>query len=69
VNAYDDKGEISFFYKREKPAYRMLYNGEKLANQLGVYGYPAVIITDEQGKVIYAQMGFNEKEVTKVLEN
>ena len=29
----------------------MLYNGEKFANGLGIYSYPASIILDKNGKV------------------
>lgn len=68
VNAYDDKKEIDFFYKREKPAYKMLYNGEKLANDLGIYAYPAVVILDEAGKVVYSHLGFNRQEIETVLK-
>lgn len=67
VNAYEEREDVEFFYKREQPAYRMLYNGEKLANSLGIYGYPSVIIVDEKGKVVYAKAGFNRQEVEKVL--
>lgn len=67
VNAYDDRKEIDFFYKREKPAYKMLYNGEKLANDLGIYGYPAFVILDESGKVIYSHSGFNKEQIEAVL--
>ena len=67
VNAYEEKEEVAFFYKREKPQYKMLYGGEKLANQIGVYAYPSVVIIDEFGKVIYSKEGFNEKEISEVL--
>lgn len=67
VNAYDDRKEIDFFYKREKPAYKMLYNGEKLANDLGIYAYPAFVILDESGKVIYSRSGFYKDQVEAVL--
>lgn len=67
VNAYEEKDDIEFFHKREKPQYRMLYGGEKLANKIGVYAYPSVIIIDEQGKVIYSKEGFDEKEIASVL--
>ncbi|TXJ26007.1 MAG: TlpA family protein disulfide reductase [Chitinophagaceae bacterium] len=68
VNAYDDRKEIAFFYERDKPGYRMLYNGEKLANDLGIYAFPVVVILDESGKVIYSHEGFNKEQIEKVLE-
>ncbi|RYG54656.1 MAG: TlpA family protein disulfide reductase [Chitinophagaceae bacterium] len=69
LNAYETPEEIDFFYKREKPAYKMLYNAEKLANQLGIYSYPSVLIVNEAGKVIYSKSGFNKEEIEAVLEN
>jgi thiol-disulfide isomerase/thioredoxin len=68
VNAYDERKEIDFFYKREKPAYKMLYNGEKLANNLGIYAYPAIVILDEAGKVVYSHTGFNREEIEAALK-
>lgn len=65
INAYEQKEEVGFFYKREQPAYTMLYNGEKLANSLGIYAYPVVILADKQGKVVYVAEGLDEKEVEK----
>lgn len=68
VNAYDKKAEIDFFYNREKPKYQMLYNGEKLANSLGIYAYPASIILDKSGKVIYTSSGFDKEGIEKFLK-
>jgi thiol-disulfide isomerase/thioredoxin len=56
VNAYDKEEDIAFFYKRERPVYKMLYEGRAFAKQMGVEsnGYPTVILTDKQGKIIYS---------------
>jgi thiol-disulfide isomerase/thioredoxin/outer membrane lipoprotein-sorting protein len=54
INAYDKKDEIGFFYKRERPLYKMLYTGAAMAKELGVSYYPTVILVDKTGKVIYA---------------
>ncbi len=43
INAYDKKQEIESFYKREKPNYKVLYNGAAFAKSLGIYGYPTVV--------------------------
>lgn len=67
VNAYDEQKEIEFFYKRERPAYKMLYNGEKLANSLGIYSFPTFLVLDEGGKVIYSHAGFNKEQIEAVL--
>lgn len=65
INAYEKKEEVGFFYKREQPAYTMLYNGEKLANSLGIYAYPVVVLTDKNGKITYVSEGMDEKQVEK----
>ncbi|WCT12682.1 TlpA family protein disulfide reductase [Mucilaginibacter jinjuensis] len=54
INAYDSPKEIGFFYNREKPAYKMLYAGQALAKDLGIYSYPQAILVDKSGKVIFA---------------
>ncbi len=68
VNAYEERNDVNFFYNREKPAYNMVYGGETLANKMGIYSYPAVVVTDEKGVVIYTSRGFNREQIEKVLE-
>ncbi|RDC58263.1 TlpA family protein disulfide reductase [Pedobacter chinensis] len=68
VNAYDKKEEVDFFYKREKPGYKMLYDGEKFANDLGIYAYPATIMLDKKGEVIYSSKGFNKEETEQAIK-
>jgi thioredoxin-related protein len=46
----------------------MLYDGEKLANDLGIYSYPSVVIVDEKGKVVYSRSGFNKEEIMAALK-
>lgn len=54
INSHDKKEDIDFFFKREKPVYKMLYNGSGLAKELGVEGYPTAVLLDKTGKVLYA---------------
>lgn len=68
VNAYEKKEEIDFFYQREKPAYTMLYNGEKLANSLGIYAYPTVVLLDRTGKIISVMEGVDQEQVEKAIK-
>jgi thiol-disulfide isomerase/thioredoxin len=68
INAYEKKEEIDFFYKREKPAYKMLYDGEKLAESLGIYAYPATLILDRNGKIIYSSSGFDKEDIEKIIK-
>ncbi|MES2650399.1 MAG: TlpA disulfide reductase family protein [Bacteroidota bacterium] len=68
INAYDKKEDLDFFYRREKPAYKMLYDGEKMANELGIYAYPATVLIDQSGKVIYAARGFDKKKTDEAIQ-
>lgn len=54
INAYDKQEEIAFFYKREKPQYKMLYNGAAWSKTIGVSYYPTAVLIDKSGKVIYS---------------
>lgn len=67
INAYEEKEDIAFFYDREKPAYKMLYDGEGFAESLGIYGYPAAILIDQTGKVAYTSSGFNKEKVEEAI--
>jgi thiol-disulfide isomerase/thioredoxin len=67
INSYEDRKDAKFFFDREKPGYTMLHGGEKLANQIGIYSYPSVVVTDEKGNVIYSARGFSRKEIEAVL--
>jgi thiol-disulfide isomerase/thioredoxin len=68
INTHDEKKDVEFFYRREKPAYKMLYDGGNLAKILGVddRGYPTVVITDGSGKVIYAG-SFEKEKIDKLI--
>lgn len=68
INAYEQKEEIDFFYKREKPQYTMLYNGEKLANSLGIYAYPTVVLLDRTGKIATVMEGFNQEKIEETIK-
>jgi thiol-disulfide isomerase/thioredoxin/outer membrane lipoprotein-sorting protein len=67
INAYDKKEDVNFFYKREKPVYKMLYAGEKMAKNLGVSFYPSVILLDKNGKVLYSG-GMDHAKVEELIK-
>jgi thiol-disulfide isomerase/thioredoxin len=68
INAYDKKQEIDFFYKRERPNYKMLYNGASFAKSLGIYGYPTVVLIDGTGKVLYSHSGFDHAMIESLIK-
>jgi thiol-disulfide isomerase/thioredoxin len=65
INTKDTKEDIAFFYKKHKPVYKMLFEGNQIAEQYGVSAFPTVIIIDKAGKIIYA--GSYNKVVTEEL--
>lgn len=67
INAWEKREQIDFFYKREKPLYKMLYNGEAMAKEWGVNGYPTVVLIDKTGKVIYSG-NFNYTKVEALIK-
>lgn len=67
INAYDKKEEIAFFYKREKPAYKMLYKGAAWSKGIGVSYYPTAILIDKTGKVIYSG-GFDHDKIEALIK-
>lgn len=67
INSYDDKKDVEFFLKQEKPTYLMLYEGQKLAQKLGINSYPTIVIIDKTGKVIRLMEGFNYEAIDKII--
>jgi thiol-disulfide isomerase/thioredoxin len=53
INVHDTPEDIALFAKNNKAAYKMLYNGKKVAEQYGIDAYPMVVIVDKAGKVVY----------------
>jgi thiol-disulfide isomerase/thioredoxin len=68
INAYDKKQEIDSFYKREKPNYKILYNGAAFAKSLGIYSYPTVVLIDGMGKVLYSHNGFDHAKIETLIK-
>lgn len=69
INAEDNKEDIAFFFKKHKPVYKMLFDGEKLAEQYGVPGFPSIILLDRLGRVIYASTnGFDQPAIEKIIQ-
>ncbi|MFC7523225.1 TlpA family protein disulfide reductase [Parapedobacter sp. GCM10030251] len=68
INAYEAKDDVTFFYNRESPAYRMLYDGQALADKIGIYGYPTIILVDRAGKVAYVSLGFNTEKIEAAIK-
>jgi len=59
INAYDSKRDIDWFCNKHNIQYTVLSNGRAVAKEYGVDGFPAWIIIDKKGKVIYTHSGFD----------
>ena len=62
-----DQSNLQEYVKKIKMNYPSLYQGKKIANELGVTVAPSFVLLDREGKIIYKESGFNEKEINKVL--
>lgn len=67
INTYDKTEDIAYFYNKEKPNYKMLYNGDAFAKELGAVYYPTVILLDKSGKVIYTG-SFDKKKLDQLIQ-
>lgn len=65
VNMYDPAATIKSFVEKHKPAYPVLTGGEAIAEAYGVDAYPALVLIDGSGKVVYSASGLDEKELER----
>ena len=63
INMHDPATTIEFFTSKYKPQYVILTGGESVAKQFGVEAYPAIVLIDGTGKVVYASSGLFEKDL------
>lgn len=58
INAYDSNTDIEWFCNKHNIQYTVLSNGQAVAKEYGVDGFPTFIIIDKSGKVVYSNPGF-----------
>lgn len=63
INMHDPAATIEYFKKKNKPEYLILTGGESIAKPYGVEAYPAFVLVDKNGKVVYASSGLEEKQL------
>ena len=63
INMYDPAATIETFNKKHKVEYMILTGGESIAGSYGVESYPAIVLIDRSGKVVYSSSGLFEKEL------
>lgn len=57
INMYDPTDAIEFFKQKNKPEYPILTDGQSIAVAYGVEGYPAIVLIDKNGKIVYSSSG------------
>lgn len=62
-----EQSNLQEYARKIKMDYPSLYQGKKIAEELGVTAAPSFIILDRDGKIIYVESGFNENKITKIL--
>jgi thiol-disulfide isomerase/thioredoxin/outer membrane lipoprotein-sorting protein len=67
INTADNLNDIKFFQDKHKIAYRMHFDGNKLAAEYGVAAYPTIIILDKAGKIIYSAAGFDQAVIEQII--
>jgi thiol-disulfide isomerase/thioredoxin/outer membrane lipoprotein-sorting protein len=63
INMYDPPATIDSFMKKTKPEFTILTGGDSIAAAYGVEAFPAFVLIDGSGKVIYSSSGMEEKEL------
>jgi thioredoxin-related protein len=59
INSYDSEENIKWFCEQNKPEYKILINGKKIAQDYGVFAFPTTVLIDKNGRVVYAG-GFDQ---------
>lgn len=67
VNLHDREEDIANFYQLNKPAYKTVYQGAKVAEAYGIGQYPEVVLLDKGGRVLYAG-GVDEQLIGKLVQ-
>jgi thiol-disulfide isomerase/thioredoxin len=68
VNPTDKLPAIQLFKNQYQPLYKIGINGEAVAKQYGVQGFPATFIVNKEGLIIYSGEGFDIKKIEAVLK-
>ena len=67
INMHDPQATIGLFKNKHKPEYVILMGGDTVAKPYGVGAYPAFVLVDKTGKVVYSSSGLEEKELESAI--
>ncbi|MDI1241892.1 MAG: TlpA disulfide reductase family protein [bacterium] len=67
INMYDPPATIEAFSKKNKPEYPILTGGDSIAVAYGVESYPAFVLIDKSGNVVYSSSGLEEEKLAAAI--
>lgn len=68
INDIDDADQISDYYAYKKVNYLSTFKSSKsISEQLKIRAFPTFIIFDTEGKKVYQNIGFNKKELKRII--
>ena len=59
--------DLNEFKAKKKITYEMFLNAEKIAGLYQIAALPTIYVINKSGKIIYAGLGYNEKECSELL--
>jgi peroxiredoxin len=68
VNTHDTKEMINLFVKNHKVKYDILTGAKEIDKDYGIDGFPAMVLIDKNGKVIYAAYGLDPKKLQILID-
>lgn len=68
VNSHDTKNMIDFFVKKHTIKYDVLTGNKEIEKNYGVSGFPAMVLIDKNGTVVYSAYGFDEKKLKEMID-
>lgn len=68
VNAYDSRGDICSFYKKNQPKFRTVYDYDgNVTRDYGVDAFPTIVLLDGNHKILYAG-DFDQVQLNNLLK-
>jgi len=63
INTHDTKNMIDFFIKKHGVNYDVLIGSNAIEETYGISGFPAIVLIDKSGTILYSGYGFDEKKL------
>jgi thiol-disulfide isomerase/thioredoxin len=68
VNSHDTKNMIDFFVKKHSIKYDVLTGNKEIEKNYGISGFPAMVLIDKNGTVVYSAYGFDKKKLEEMID-